>query len=97
MHVNTDPPTPTPAPKKACIRDMADLVKNHLPCAVVKLTSLDELERRCTEIAAELPRFKEEAPIVLAVERHRRARHLGVQLAAVYQEMSLPSPGYARG
>lgn len=96
MHLNIDPLTPALAPKKPCIRDMAALVKEHLPCNVVKLTPLEELERRCAEIAAEQPRFKEEAPIVLANERHRRARHMSVQLAVVYQEMSL-SPAYANG
>lgn len=81
MHLNNDPlenPAPT---KKACIRDMHELVTNHLPSAVVKLTSLKELVRRGNEIMAEEPRFKEEVPMVIAYERRRRAQHKGLLLA----------------
>lgn len=79
MHLNTDPPG-AETPQKPCLRDFAELVNTHLPCAVVRLVPLDELERRTAEIAAEKPRFKEEAPLVLAMERRRRARHQGLFL-----------------
>ena len=79
MHLNTDPlaaPAPT---QKPCMRDMHELVKNHLPCAVVKLVPLAELERRAAEIVAEHPRYREEAPLVLALEHRRRAQHHALQ------------------
>ena len=80
MHLNTDSPAEE-TPRNPCIRDFADLVTHHLPCAVVKLVPLDELARRAAEIVAEQPRFKEEAPLVVALEQYRRARYQGLQVA----------------
>jgi hypothetical protein len=63
MHLNTTPDSP---PAKPCIRDMAELLRDHLPPApVLKALPLEELARRCHEIAAEHRRFREETPLVL--------------------------------
>ncbi|HEX8506519.1 MAG TPA: hypothetical protein VF630_14225 [Hymenobacter sp.] len=81
MHLNTTP-LAEPAPlKKPCIRDMHELVTKHLPETLVKLTSFDELRRRCTEIDAEHPHLREETPVVLQNEARRRARHHRLQVA----------------
>ena len=75
MQVNTTPDDPLRLP---CIRDMAELLRDHLPPpAVIKVTPLPELARRCHEIAAEHLRFREEAPLVLAGEMRRRHRYSG--------------------
>jgi hypothetical protein len=75
VHLNTDPIVP---PGKPCIRDLHELLRDHLPLPLVKLTSLSELERRCREIAAEYPRFREEVPLVLRGEAQRRTRLSGL-------------------
>lgn len=75
MHLNTDPAQPLGKP---CIRDMHELLRDHLPAPLVKLTPLQELERRCHEIAAEHPRFREEVPLVLRGEAQRRTRLSGL-------------------
>ncbi len=77
MYLNKAPDEP---PRRPCIRDYADLLRDHLPEPLVKLTSLPELERRCHEIVAEHPRFREEAPLLLAGEQRRRRRFAGLQL-----------------
>ena len=78
MHLNTDPPAPAAPSKKPCARDMNELLTKHLPEQLIKLVSLEELERRGTELVAEQPRFAEEVPLVLAGEQYRRARHRGL-------------------
>ena len=88
LHWNPEPAAPAPPPAKPCIRDFAELVARHLPCVVVKLVSLDELHRRAAEITAEHPRFREEVPLVLALEMRRRARHHGLYVAGK------PVPGH---
>ena len=75
MQVNLTPDDP---PRLPCIREMAELLRDHLPpAAVIKVTPLPELARRCHEIAAEHQRFREEAPLVLAGEERRRHRYGG--------------------
>ena len=69
MHLNLTPDPPPAPPRLPCIRDLADLLRDHLPPLLVKLTPLKELRRRCAEIVAEHPRFREEAPLVLDGER----------------------------
>jgi hypothetical protein len=88
MHVNHTPPEP---PGKPCIRDMHELLRDHLPPAVViKVLPLEELERRCHEVAAEHQRFREEAPLVLQGEatRRHRLRGLRVALAATQHQVA---------
>jgi hypothetical protein len=80
MHLNTDPVQPA---RKPCIRDLHELLRDHLPVPLVKLTPLQELERRCHEIAAEYPRFREEVPLVLRGETQRRTRLSGQLHATV--------------
>ena len=75
MYLNTTPAEPAPKP---CIRDLHELLRDHLPAPLVKLTPLKELERRCHEIVAEHPRFREEAPLVLRGEAQRRVRLRGL-------------------
>ena len=43
MYLNTTPPCP---PRKPCIRDLARLVQDHLPPALVQLAPLKQLKRR---------------------------------------------------
>lgn len=74
MHLNT---TPVEPPRKPCMRDYADLKATLLPDNLVMLVPLDELERRAHEINVTHPRFREETPVVVAVERGRRARLSG--------------------
>ena len=78
MHLNTTPASP---PAKPCIRDMHELLRDHLPAPLVKLTPLKQLRRRLQEITAEHPRFREEAPLVLLGEERRRQRLAGVLVA----------------
>lgn len=66
-----------PAPAKPCIRDLHELLRDHLPAPLIKLTPLKELRRRCHEIVAEHPRFREEVPLVLVGEQQRRERLAG--------------------
>ncbi|MVN77821.1 hypothetical protein GO988_15930 [Hymenobacter sp. HMF4947] len=72
MHLNTTPAPPAGMP---CIRDLHELLRDHLPPQLVMLTPLQELERRLHEIAAQHPRFREETPLVLAGEIKRRYRY----------------------
>lgn len=74
MHLNTTPDEP---PRLPCIRDMHELLRDHLPAPLVKLAPLPELARRCREIAAEHPRFREEVPLVLSIEERRREHFSG--------------------
>jgi len=74
MHLNRTPDAP---PRKPCVRDLHELLRDHLPPLLIKLTALPELARRCEEIAAEHPRFREETPLVLAGEAQRRLRFSG--------------------
>ena len=69
MHLNTDPVLPA---RKPCLRDLAQLTATLLPPPLVMLAPLPELERRCQEIDATHPHFREETPLVLAYERRRR-------------------------
>ena len=79
MHINYTPAEPAGKP---CIRDMHELLRDHLPPAVVlKALPLEELERRCHEVAAEHQRFREEAPLVLQGEASRRHRLRGLRVA----------------
>lgn len=69
MHVNRTPTGP-------CIRDMAALVARLTPMAeVLKAVPMKHFRRRLNEIVVEEPRFAEEAPLVLASEKARRARY----------------------
>jgi hypothetical protein len=84
MHLNT---TPDPPPAKPCIRDMAELLRDHLPPApVLKALPLAELARRCHEIAAEHQRFREETPLVLKGETARRQRFQVLRPAQVLEQ-----------
>jgi hypothetical protein len=74
MHLNT---TPDPPPAKPCIRDLHELLHVVLTPQLVMLSPLEELARRLHEIAAQHPRFREEAPLVLAGEQRRRHRYSG--------------------
>ncbi|MDO7885319.1 hypothetical protein [Hymenobacter cheonanensis] len=69
MHINTDPVQPLGKP---CIRDFHQLTTTLLPAALVMLVPLPELERRAQEIDATHPHFREETPVVIAIERKRR-------------------------
>lgn len=84
MHLNT---TPAPPPGKPCWRDMHELLRDHLPCQLIMLASSQELERRCQELAATHPRFREELPLVLQGEAARRQR-LGGGLVVVHARHS---------
>jgi hypothetical protein len=87
MHLNT---TPDPPPAKPCIRDLHELLRDHLPPAtVIKSLPLPELARRCHEIAAEHRRFREEVPLVLAGEERRRHRYSGaLSVASSHAEVA---------
>ena len=74
MHLNHDESQPAGLP---CIRDMHELLRDHLPPLLVKWSPLPELDRRLQEITAEHPRFREEAPLVLQGETARRRRLSG--------------------
>ena len=74
MHLNT---TPDPPPGKPNILEYAELLRDYLPEPLIKLVPLPELRRRCHEITAEHPRFREEVPLVLSGETHRRERLSG--------------------
>lgn len=86
MHLNT---TPVEPPRKPCMRDYSELLRDHLPAPLVKLSSLEELRRRCHEIVAEHPRFREEVPLALADEEYRRQRLSGQLQVTNYQSLSL--------
>ncbi|MDU0372108.1 hypothetical protein ACFPAF_17025 [Hymenobacter endophyticus] len=74
MHLNTDPTEPA---RKPCLRDLARLTTTLLPPALVMLTPLQELERRCQEIDQTHPEYREETPLVHAYELRRRAQLSG--------------------
>lgn len=74
MHLNL---TPNDPPRLPCWRDMHELLHVVLTPQLVMLAPLDELARRLHEIAAQQPRFREEVPLVLAGETHRRHRYSG--------------------
>ena len=74
MHLNL---TPDPPPQKPCIRDLHELLHLHLTPQLVMLAPLEELSRRLHELAAQHPRFREEAPLVLVGEERRRQRFSG--------------------
>ncbi|SHL86980.1 hypothetical protein [Hymenobacter psychrotolerans] len=76
MYLNTDS-TLEPA-RRPCLRDLATLTATLLPPALVMLAPLAELERRCHEINATHPRYREETPLVLAYEHRRRDQFSGV-------------------
>lgn len=69
--------TPDPPPAKPCMRDMHELVHVVLTPQLLMLSPLEELARRLHEVVAQQPRFREEAPLVLAGEAHRRRRFSG--------------------
>ena len=54
--------------------ELREVRRDHLPCCVVKLTPLPELERRAAELTRELPHYSEEAAFVVHNERYRRTR-----------------------
>ena len=74
MHLNI---TPDPPSAKPCMRDMHELVHVVLTEPLLMLAPLPELARRLHEVVAQHPRFREEAPLVLAGETHRRRRFSG--------------------
>ncbi|RSK44682.1 hypothetical protein [Hymenobacter perfusus] len=74
MHLNTDPQAPA---RRPCLRDLARLTTTLLPPALVMLTPLEELERRCQEIDLTHPEYREETPLVRAYERRRRTQLSG--------------------
>lgn len=80
MHLNV---TPDPPPAKPCMRDMHELVHVVLTPQLLMLSPLEELARRLHEVVAQQPRFREEAPLVLAGEERRRHRY-GGELAVSY-------------
>jgi len=79
MRLNT---TPDPPPAKPCIRDMHELVHVVLTEPLLMLAPLPELARRLHEVVAQHPRFREEAPLVLAGETRRRRRYSGALTVA---------------
>jgi hypothetical protein len=76
MRLNTDAPAPA-APRKPCFRDLATLVRDFLPPALVQLAPLQELQRRLRELNTTHPQFQEETPLVWAYETERRQRLSG--------------------
>jgi hypothetical protein len=76
MHLNTAPQEP---PRNPCIRDMHELLRDHLDPNLIKLVPLEELDRRGHEIVAEHPRFREEMPLVVRGEAGRRQRLQGLR------------------
>ena len=74
MRLNT---TPDPLPAKPCMRDMHELVHVVITEPLLMLAPLPELARRLHEVVAQHPRFREEAPLVLAGEERRRRRYSG--------------------
>ncbi|QNE38594.1 hypothetical protein F1C16_03015 [Hymenobacter sp. NBH84] len=74
MHLNTDIEEPQ---RRPCLRDLATLTATLLPPALVMLAPLPELERRCREIDATHPQYREETPLVIAYEHRRRGQLSG--------------------
>jgi hypothetical protein len=86
MHLNL---TPDPPPAKPCMRDMHELVHVVLTEPLLMLSPLEELARRLHEVVAQHPRFREEAPLVLAGEQRRRHRFSGaLTLARSHAEVA---------
>ena len=79
MHINHTPAAPIGMP---CIRDFAELLRDHLPEMHIKNMAMEELQRRTHEIVAEHPRFREEVPLVLSGETRRRQRLQGLLVVA---------------
>ncbi|MBO0360653.1 hypothetical protein J0X19_22020 [Hymenobacter sp. BT186] len=77
MNLDTTPCLPEQAPRRPSLRDLAALTTTLLPPALVMLTSLSELRRRCQEINLTHPHFCEETPLVLSFEEKRRQRLSG--------------------
>jgi hypothetical protein len=69
-----DQPTGQQRLGKINLTELQEVRRDHLPCVVVKLTPLPELERRAAELTRELPHYSEEAAFVVHSERHRRQR-----------------------
>ena len=71
MHLNTTPPEP---PRKPCMRDYSQLISptGLLPESVVQVVPIKQLKRRIREINCTHPQYREETPVVLAVETKRR-------------------------
>jgi len=84
MRLNTTPDLP---PAKPCMRDMHELVHVVLTERLLMLSPLEELARRLHEVVAQHPRFREEAPLVLAGEQRRRHRYSGA-LAVSHAEVA---------
>lgn len=77
MYKNTDPTPPPPPPRKPCIRDMATLLRDHLPPLILKLTPMKEIKRRAAELERTHPQYREELPLVISGEQRRRAIESG--------------------
>jgi hypothetical protein len=75
MYLNTSPAAPQGKPN---ILEYAQLKATLLPDSLVMLVPLEELDRRASEIDATHPQFREETPVVVAIERKRRARLRGL-------------------
>jgi hypothetical protein len=69
-----DQPTGQQPLGKINLTELHEVRRDHLPCVVVKLTPLPELERRAAELTRELPQYSEEAAFVVHNERNRRQR-----------------------
>ena len=80
MRVNHDP---APSLGKPCLRDFHHLTTTLLPAPLVALVPLPELARRCQEINATHPQYREETPLVLRLETQRRQRLSGALVAVV--------------
>jgi len=69
-----DQPTSPQPLGRINLTELYEVRRDHLPCVVVKLTPLPELERRAAELTRELPHYSEEAAFVVHNERYRRQR-----------------------
>ena len=54
------------------ILDYNELITSVIPEPIIKLVPLAELERRCEEVNQTMPRFREETPVLLKIEKKRR-------------------------
>lgn len=59
---------------KVNLLELQQVRRDHLPCVVVRLTPLAELERRAAELCREQPHYAEEAAFVVYDEKLRRQR-----------------------
>jgi hypothetical protein len=91
MHLNTDPAAPAPRLRKPCLRDLATLLRDHLPPLLLKLVPMSELERRAQELRRTNPEFEEELPLVLSGEARRRAIAAG-ELAVSGRDVQFSKP-----